>query len=64
MLRGAFVLSSVLTCEIHRALTLLDLDGYDKLSPFGFYIHGCIDGCVSNYKHVYIYIYYILYIYI
>ncbi len=22
------------------------LDGYDKLSPFGFHIHGCIDGCV------------------
>ena len=20
------------------------LDGYDKLSPFGFHIHGCIDG--------------------
>ncbi len=25
------------------------LDGYDKLSPFGFYIHGCIDGCVLGF---------------
>ena len=23
---------------------LIHLDGYDKLSPFGFYIHGAIDG--------------------
>lgn len=27
------------------------IDGYDKLSPYGLPIHGCVDGCV----HIYIY---------
>ena len=27
---------------------LWHVDGYDKLSPYGFTVHGCIDGLVLN----------------
>ena len=23
------------------------MDGYDKLAPFGFYVHGCVDGYIT-----------------
>ena len=30
------------------------VDGYDKLKPFGFPIHGCIDGYVSVHMQMYL----------
>ena len=30
---------------------LWHMDGYDKLKPFGFAIHGCIDGFVDRVSH-------------
>lgn len=33
---------------IHRPDFVLHVDGYDKLNPFAFPIHGCIDGVVVN----------------
>ena len=33
------------------------IDGYDKLSPYGFHIHGCIDGHTYNlYSNAYIHV--------
>jgi hypothetical protein len=38
------LLSSTNKHDIQGPNYVWHTDGYDKLSPFGLYIHGCIDG--------------------
>ena len=54
LLIPAFVL-----CCMCSGPRLWHLDDYDKLAPYGFYSHGCIDGWVLNWHYIHVIITYI-----
>ena len=41
--------SKCIKYKLYIGSQLWHLDGYDKLKPYGFAIHGCIDGYVTSY---------------